>query len=195
MNARSIFARSASAAAVVAIALLLGACTSANDDPSPPPFSATSSPTPAQTPTPTVDPAVTAAEVAILDAYKGFWDAQVRALADPMTDPPAELGRFAVDKAFSGVGQALFEYQRQGIVLTGAPMLKPAVDSVVLGDSPTAHITDCVDSSDWIPIFRASGESAAAPGQASRLVVESWAIIYDGRWVIRETSVHRDQPC
>ena len=195
MSRRCARSRATTAAALIGIAFLIAGCTSPNDDPSPPPSSATSTPTPAQTPTPTADPEVAAAEVAILDAYKGFWDAQVLALADPAIDPPAELGQFAVDKAFSGVGEALFEYRRQGIVLTGAPVLAPEVDSIVLGESPTAHVTDCVDSSDWIPIFRATGESAAAPGQAPRLVVESWAIVYDERWVIRETSVHRDHPC
>ncbi|WP_258723621.1 hypothetical protein [Cellulomonas sp. NS3] len=100
----------------------------------------------------------------------------------------------AVDKALAGVGEALFEYRRQGIVMVGAPALDPVVDTVELATS-TAHVTDCVDSSDWTPIFRDTGESAAAENQSPRLVVEAWAMVYDGRWVIRETLIHRDRPC
>lgn len=125
----------------------------------------------------------------------GFWVAQTTALADPTLEPPPELSRYAIDKALAGVAEAVFEYRRQGIVLVGAPVLDPEVDSLDLGDPANAHIVDCVDSANWTPIFRATGESAAAPDQSKRVVVESWATTYDGRWVVRETLIHRDEPC
>ena len=182
------------AAALAAAVSLLAACTSSGAHPSPSPTMASSTSTTAS-PTPTVDPAVAQAKTAVLEAYSGFWDAQVRALAEPTAEPPAELARFSVDKAFAGVGQALFEYKRQGIVMTGTPVLDPKVDTIELGANANAHILDCVDSTTWVPVFRDTGKPAAAPGQAPRLEVEAWAIIYDGRWVIRETNVHRDTPC
>ena len=197
MRTRYFFARVTTLAACVALGAPLAACTSTNDTSPPSPGTTSTSLRPTSTPTstPSVDPAVAQAEVAILEAYRGFWAAQVRALVDPSVAPPAELSEFAVDKAFAGVGEALLTYQRQGIIVTGEPVLDPTVDNVTLGGNASAHITDCVDSSNWVPIFRDSRKPAAAPGQSPRLVVESWAIVYDARWVIRETLIHRDQPC
>jgi hypothetical protein len=197
MRTRCFFARVTALASCVVLGASLAACTSSSDTspPSPRPTSTSLRTTSTPTPTPSVDPEVALAKVAILEAYRGFWAAQVRALVDPSVAPPAELSEFAVDKAFAGVGEALLTYQRQGIIVTGEPVLDPTVDNVTLGGNASAHITDCVDSSNWVPIFRDSRKPAAAPGQSPRLVVESWAIVYDARWVIRETLIHRDQPC
>ncbi|GEA89057.1 hypothetical protein [Cellulomonas cellasea] len=195
MSQRSRTARVSLALVCLLSASALASCSpgDAEADPSPTPTSVKPS-SPTATPTPTTDPEVAAAQAAILDAYRGFWAAQTTALGDPVAEPPAELAVHAVDKAFAGVGEALFEYRRQGIVMVGAPTLDPVVDTVDRATS-TAHVTDCVDSSDWTPIFRDTGESAAAENQSPRLVVEAWAIVYDGRWVIRETLIHRDRPC
>ena len=41
----------------------------------------------------------------------------------------------------------------------------------------------------------ASGKSALAPGQATHVIVDSLATVYNGRWVIRESITHKDRPC
>jgi hypothetical protein len=58
-----------------------------------------------------------------------------------------------------------------------------------------AAITDCVDSTDWVPVHAKTGKSARAPGQKTRVIMESTAETYDGRWVIRTSLARRDRTC
>ncbi len=136
-----------------------------------------------------------AAEAAALEAYQGFWDAQVAYLAAPNEPEPDALRQYAVDKALSGVREVARLYAANGIVARGEPVISPEVTSVSLDGEPTATISDCVDSTDWQPVYADSGESAAAPGQFTRQINESEAIFFDGRWVVRETAVLRDRSC
>jgi len=156
---------------------------------------ATASPTPMTTPTPSVDPAVAEAEAAALAAYEGFWAAKVAYLAAPGSPEPPELQRYAVDKALGGVRDVARAYQENGIVSRGEPVLAPEVTAVELEGEPSAVITDCVDVTNWQPVFESTGESAAAPGQLNRQVSETQAIFYDDRWVMRETTIYRDRSC
>ena len=52
-----------------------------------------------------------------------------------------------------------------------------------------------VDVSTWTPIFTATGESALAPSQNPRVLTNSSAYFYDGRWTIRTSVVDRKTPC
>jgi hypothetical protein len=117
------------------------------------------------------------------------------AFADPTKDPGPELSRYAVDKALADTASSLFTFRDSGIAFTGEPTLDPVVTDVVEGDAGTATITDCVDSSAWLPIYTATGESAAAPGQATSVVAVSTAYFYDGHWTIRTSDIDRDTTC
>jgi hypothetical protein len=132
---------------------------------------------------------------AALAAYRGFWQAQVQAQADPTREVPPALRTFAVDKALANVEAAVLLYRQQGIEVRGEPALSPEVTSLSLGATPVVAIRDCVDSSRWTPVFVATGRSALAPSQPSRVVVESTATTHAGRWVIRTSTAHRDRTC
>ncbi len=147
------------------------------------------------TPTPTVDPAVAAAEAGILEAYRGYWDAKTGSFADPSAAEAPALAMFAVDTALADVRASVHSLQSNGIAVVGAPILDPAVSDIALGETPTAVITDCVDVSDWQPIYTATGDSAAPPEQSPRVLTTSTAYFYDGRWTIRSSDVDRDAPC
>jgi hypothetical protein len=108
---------------------------------------------------------------------------------------PPELARFAVDKAAADVASSVMLFRQQGIELRGEPVLSPTVTAMTPGDPATASITDCVDSTRWSPVYAATGKSALAPGQPMRVVVESTASTYAGRWVIRTSTAFRDRPC
>ena len=181
---------------MVAIVFLLGACASASSDPTPTPTSSATSATPAPTPMPTVDPAVAAAEAAILEAYRGYWAAKVVSYADPSQEQDPNLKRFADDTALTDAQSTIATLRRSGISLPGAPELSPVVSDIQLGvDSSTARISDCVDATNWQPIYTVSGESAAAPDQPTRVITESTAFVAEGRWLIRTSVVHRDTTC
>ncbi|GAA3819612.1 hypothetical protein [Cellulomonas soli] len=144
---------------------------------------------------PSVDPTIAQAEAAILEAYQGYWDAKVAAFSDPASDPGAELEQFAVDQAFADVASSVFTFRRNGIKVTGAPVLSPTVSEIVTGSEGSARIVDCVDGSQWQPIYVATGEPAAVPGQATRLTTTSTAYYYVDHWTIRTSEVDRGAPC
>ncbi|HWS57848.1 MAG TPA: hypothetical protein VN257_04855 [Actinotalea sp.] len=184
-----------SAGGVLACALLMAGCTGAPQPALTTPTPAPTTATPTATPTPSVDPATAEAEAAALAAYEGFWAAKVAYLAAPGSPEPSELQQYAVDKALGGVRDVARAYQENGIVSRGEPVLAPEVTAVELEGEPSAVITDCVDVTNWQPVFESTGESAAAPGQLNRQVSETQAIFYDDRWVMRETTIYRDRSC
>jgi hypothetical protein len=132
---------------------------------------------------------------AALDAYRGFWTARIEANAHPTRPIPAGLDRYAVDTALANDKAAIILYRQQGIEFRGAPELNPRVEGVTIGDPSKVNITDCVDATRWVPVFAATGKPAQAPGQPTRLVIDSLAMTLSGRWVIRTFTVHRDRPC
>jgi len=183
---------------VTVVALLLAACAPSSD---PAPGTSTARVTATveasrtTTPTPSVDPTVAAAEAAVLKAYRGYWDAKVAIYADPPQTVGPDLQTYAVDQALADVGQTQFTLRQSGIVFRGSPSIQPTVSDVHLGDGGSATITDCVDSTNWQPVYAATGASAAAPGQETRLITVSTAYFYDGRWTIRASVVNRDKAC
>ena len=191
------------AAIALGIAALLAACLS--PAPQPTPTVATVSPTPDRptpptpSPTPSVDPTNAAPEAAILEAYRSYWDVQVKVLRDPSSYADlthadwSEPQRFAVDKALANLVSTAQLYAQNGIANVGEPVLDPHVSDVVPGQSAT--IADCVDGTNWQPIYTATGKSAAASGQAPRLVVNSTVLFYDNRWVVNGSVVDRGTTC
>lgn len=179
---------------ICALVLIGGGCS----DPAPTPTptaTTTPSPTPTASRTPTGDPAVAEAEAAVLEAYRGYWDGLVTSYADPSQPQSPALAANSDDTALTDAQAALIQLQSNGIHIVGEPVLTPSVTSIDLGSAPTATIVDCVDASNWLPVFTSSGESAAAPGQSTRLTYEATAFHPEDRWLIRTVTVHRDQPC
>lgn len=185
--------RGASAAIVVAATIgTLVACTGSST-PSPSTSSRSSIPV-ATSATPTPDATATAASE-VLTVYRGYWAARVKAQASPDQPVPKDLDTFAIDKALTDVKSSILRFRQQGIEFRGEPVLSPTVASVQVGDRASASISDCVDSTHWTPVFASTGKSALAPGQPMRVVVESSARIYAGRWVIDSSVAHRDRTC
>lgn len=159
-----------------------------------PPATSTSQ-TPTASSTSPTDEATTLASQAALASYAAFWRAKVQSQADPAKAPPSALSKYAIDKALADAQATVLLLRRNGVAMTGAPTHSPAVIDVSLGATPTVQISDCLDSSHWTPVFVATGKSALAPGQATRVVVDSTATTFAGRWVIRTSVAHRDQTC
>ena len=172
---------------------LLAACTSgaSADSPSSPTSPVRAASSAATTPSP--NPTKQAADAA-LAAYRGFRQAEVR--AEAKADPKGSgLERYAFDKALDGVYSAVLYFRQQGIVVRGAPTLHPTVTSVTLGAPSRALITDCFDTSKWEAVYKATGKSAVAPGQARRTVVTAGVEVYRGQWMVRTVTNQRDRTC
>ena len=181
--------------AALTCAVLVAVVACSTPDPAPPP-TPTTSPTATSTPTPTVDPAVAEAEAAVLAAYQSYWDVSAAALADPLAPLPDDFDRYIVDKARSGLAESLLWAEQNDVVMVGAPVISPTVESIAIDGERAAHIVDCVDSTDWVLTLRSTGDPASSESpQNTRVTADAWAIFYDDRWVIREVTLNRDQPC
>lgn len=153
--------------------------------------------TSAQTPTDTSSPASVAeaqAAEAALAVYRSYWNAVVEASKIPDPRYP-DLEKFAADRALANEYSTLLLLERQGIVYTGEPTLDPKVASVELATSPLVTITDCIDSTNWQPVYKASGSSAAAPGQLARVPGTAEARPYGNGWVITNSTADRSRTC
>ena len=125
-------------------------------------------------------------------------EAQREQQDQPHQEQPQE-GRAAQEPgpwtALTDAQSTLFTLRGSGIAIPGEPVLDPVVTEVVLGDAPTAALTDCVDSTNWQPIYVATKESASAPDQAMRVVAEATAFVAEGQWRIRTFTIYRDRTC
>ena len=173
-------------------AFLLAGCNSTPQDsqpttpPTTKPSTTSAAPTVSTTPTEAIE---------ALAAYDRFWAAKVASQADPTKQPPKALRANAIDKALSDALATVFLLRRNGVEMRGEPVHEASVVSVTDGARPEVAITDCLDSTDWLPVVVATGESALAPGQSPRVVVESVAVRFDGRWVIKASTAFRDRSC
>jgi len=143
---------------------------------------------------PSPGPSADAAKAA-LRVYQKYWDAQIEAQADPQKAIGPSLKRYSTGSARTDIEATVLLFRQQGIEMRGRPVLAPRVTAVRLGDRPQVSITDCVDSSNWRPVYARNGKSALAPDQSPRVVMDSVAIVSNGRWLIETSSAHRDRTC
>ena len=203
------YARFKVTALAATLALMLAACGGGAPSPTPaaassnsPSAMATSAPStspptttePPTEPTPIIDPTIERAAADILDVYRAWWDARIQFMADPMHEPP-ELSYNSQDDALVGLREAADQYVYNGIITTGTPVISPVVSDVSFEASGSATIRDCVDVTNWLPVYAATGDSALAPNQLMRVVSISTAVIYAGRWVIGDATVYRETSC
>ena len=148
------------------------------------------SPTSPSTASPPAGPNALASSGA-LTAYRSFRRAQVAAEA-VANARDTTLARYAGDKALAQERSNLLQLARAGIVVRGAPVLHPVVGNA----SPQAvTITDCVDTARWQPVYKATGRSAAAPGQPTKVLATALARPYGKGWLIVELTTERSRSC
>jgi hypothetical protein len=70
------------------------------------------------------------------------------------------------------------------------------VTRVALDDvRPTVELADCIDNTDWRPVYAATGKSAAAPGQAQRVPLVVTVQESAARWRVMAVTSDRSRPC
>ncbi|WP_406368397.1 hypothetical protein OG788_46305 [Streptomyces sp. NBC_00647] len=102
-------------------------------------------------------------QAAVLNAYSRMWDEQVKAYAKGDTKG-TDLSQYAAALALSGTEDDLKDLRSKGIVTTGAPAHKTAVDALEMDKKvPHAMLTDCMDSANWEFVYRKSGKPVEMP--------------------------------
>lgn len=186
------------ASAVVLAALVaVSGCTSQSVDPSPSQATTHSTTaTPPTSPSPS-SPTPDATAVAAVQVRKAYLDFQY-AVAEAQRTANAhsrKLERFGADAALAQARGFLLDLAHSGIVFRGAPVFDPVVTRVQIDTQRTGWVRDCIDSTNWKPVFKATGKSAQAPGQHARVPAEA-SVWWNGqRWVVRTLTVDRSQTC
>ncbi|WP_149030204.1 hypothetical protein [Kitasatospora sp. MBT66] len=183
--------RAAAAAALVGSVLALAGCQSSGGSAAP---SAPASAPTSAAPSPSASPDAEARQL-VLAAYKGMWAEQVKAFTSGSLKD-VKLETFAGDKALADIKSAAVYYQDNNLVLKGEPKLSPEITALDLtGTSHRATIRDCVDTSSFLPYDKGTGQPAQLTDTNRRHVQTSTLRIYDGRWVVMESTLSKDQTC
>jgi len=177
----------ASACGTAVAVLLTGCCSSSQQ------VAASSSPSTAST-SPSTDPTA-AAEQQALAAYRGMWAAETKIYTSGSL-LNTDLQNYAADKALAGIRASEVYYQNQNLVLKGEPKLSPKVTDIDLAGKPqTAHITSCVDSSNFLPVDKTTGKSAKLASGVFRHVETATVINDNGKWLITQAVIEQDRTC
>ena len=129
-------------------------------------------------------------------AYNGFREAYISAAATGEYRT-TDLAKYAGDPLLLEARLALQIQSQQGIVNQGRPSWSAHASQVNLGTRPySVTLEDCFDQTNWQPVYKATGKSAAAGDQAQRYIITSTALLYDdGRWLITESKADRSKSC
>ncbi|MEU9254545.1 hypothetical protein AB0D66_22180 [Streptomyces sp. NPDC048270] len=160
-----------------AVAVLAG-CTSGSAEKKPaPPISAS--------PSASTDPQA-AAKAEVAAAYRGYWDAQVKAFAKADVRDTG-LEKYAFDQAYARALSDVATMKVNGSVMKGEPSLNPEVTAVSLEETPRkASITDCVDVTNWKVVDPKTGTELPLPAERlkrfvtrfeARTVGDEWKIV------------------
>jgi len=173
----------------VAMVVLLAGC---GGDPS---DDDTSSPAASVSASPSEDPAVATAKKAVVAAYTGMVDEQVKAFAKGSLKG-SKLDDYAAEKSLSNLKGALLFNIQQGIVTKGEPKFEVTSTTVDLDSSPhEATLTVCFDNNTWKSYDKKTGKSVSAPNQQKRYVVTEKLRTIGKRWFVIDGTTDREQAC
>ncbi|MET9913870.1 hypothetical protein ABZZ74_45285 [Streptomyces sp. NPDC006476] len=138
----------------------------------------------------TVDPE----QAAVLAAYTQSWQAQTEAYAKA-SSAGTGLRKTTTLQALGLVEQDLETMRKAGQVATGKPVIHPSAPKVTGGDIPKATLTDCVDTSHWTLIDKATKKKVPLPStRLIRYVSTAQLQKWGTKWMVTELTAQK-QTC
>ncbi|MFD0327078.1 hypothetical protein ACFQZC_38335 [Streptacidiphilus monticola] len=151
------------------------------------------SPSASSSPSLSADPQA-AVKASILATYRGFWDTQIQAYAQASTKG-VQMEKFMRGQADGAVRQTVDAYAKQHLVMRGRPQLSPRVTALNMNaKTPTATITDCVDTTNYITYNSDTGKPAATDHQYRH----PWTVqaqLLGTQWWITQAVLDRSRSC
>jgi len=128
-------------------------------------------------------------------AYEDMWRTAVQVYTSgSLTNP--DLAKYATDKALSNIKVTGAYYQDHGMTVQGEPSLAPRATSVSFAKKPYAvNITDCVDSTHYLEVYRATGKAVHSPAGSRRHVVTAVVGFNGTSWIVSDFTIERDRTC
>ncbi|MFD0501855.1 hypothetical protein ACFQ0G_00890 [Streptomyces chiangmaiensis] len=159
--------------------------------------SGASSSKPSTTP-PAVSPSshstVPAEDAAVLAAYASSWDAKTEAYQQA-SSAGTDVRKYTTFKALADIERNLSAMKKAGQVTTGKPVIHPKVVKVTDAKIPKATVADCVDTTNWTLIDKATKKPVPLPTErlikyVSTATLEKWGT----KWMVTEWTA-QDQAC
>ncbi|MFG2794156.1 hypothetical protein [Streptomyces sp. NPDC048419] len=182
-----------SSALVATAALIMTAGCSSGDH-------GTAAPSPSHSdtkPSKTASADETQARKAVIAAYRGMTDEQVKAYAKGSLSG-SKITDYATDKALRDVKNDVFINMQNGIVSKGEPKVIASESGVEvnLDSSPkTATLRLCFDQNTWTPIDKKTGKSVAPPKQVKRYTINAKLENQGNRWRVTEEKADKERTC
>lgn len=188
-HARARALQAALAATTAGLGLALASCGSSGGHPSSASGDSTAS-IAASTPSP--DPS-DIARAKILTAYQGFWKIQEQAYSSSSLDG-VPINTYALGQAAADIRSTLTYYQSQHEVMRGRPVLSPVVSALNLV-AGTASITDCIDTTGFLPVDATTGKAEKLSSDVHRHPWTFTAQFDHVQWRILTGTIDRAKTC
>jgi hypothetical protein len=135
----------------------------------------------------------------ILTLLEGFREVEGELYADP---PPPDIVRrdfspYLGDTMLSELVGTLDDMRNAGVVFEGRAVSNPiAVDIELDATPPSATVRDCVEATNWHPVFQETREPVPGESLPDRFVMTLDATVYpEHGWLFYDFAMEVDTPC
>jgi hypothetical protein len=152
-----------------------------------------SKPSPTRTAgSPSPSSTVDAEDAAVVAAYTSSWDAQTEAYSKA-SSAGTDLKKNTALRALFDIEHDLSVMRKAGQVTIGKPVIHPKVVKVTDAKIPTATVTDCVDTTHWTLIDKASRKKVPLPTTrlikyVSTATLEKWGT----KWMVTKLTAQEE---
>lgn len=145
-----------------------------------------------------VDPAEAEATEEILSVLDGYRRAELETYTDPQ--PPhvshRQLSPYLADPLLSRTLRTLDTMLRAGVRFEGQPRWDADVVELHLDATPpTATINDCLDATDWQPVFRETGDPVPDDLPERYLMRIEAELFPDHGWLLHQAVLEKETQC
>ncbi|WP_405778673.1 hypothetical protein OG512_48760 [Streptomyces sp. NBC_01378] len=148
-------------------------------------------------PTRTVSPKETEARKAVVAAYQGMNDEQVKAYASGSLKG-SRITQFATGNALRDTKDTIFVNLQNDIVYKGKPIVTASSNDVEVdlkSDPKRATLRVCFDMNTWEPVNKKTGKSVAPPNQTKRYTLNAKLRTMGDRWLVTDGSADKERKC
>ncbi|MEU6495695.1 hypothetical protein [Streptomyces sp. NPDC046984] len=127
-------------------------------------------------------------------AYTRSWDAKTEAY-QRASSTGTDVRKYTTFKALADIERNLSAMKKAGQVTTGRPVIHPKVVKVTDAKIPKATVTDCVDTTHWKLVDKATKKPVPLPTErlikyVSTATLEKWG----AKWMVTAWTA-QDQAC
>ncbi|MFE0547438.1 hypothetical protein [Streptomyces sp. NPDC058891] len=133
-------------------------------------------------------------EALVIAAYTDSWDAQTEAYRRA-SSAGTSLKKSTTLRALADVESDLSAMRKAGQVTIGRPVIHPRVIKVTSGEIPQATVSDCVDTTNWALVDKASRKKVPLPtGRLAKYITTASLEKWGTKWMVTKLTA-QDRAC